>query len=186
MQGRLSNSPLQPASAATALAAERLIRWTGEMRAAERLQGFESQDARHGWLRAVRDVAAWSLLVVHFLLGVLLVDLLFCTDPSDVDDSMIGPVLGLMILVGFGLLGFVIGGARPLPTASATIPPLVLLSLPWRDIHYAAIPTTCWLAAHVGVLVWCIVRRPTPRRSRRAATSAPANPNPSHAARGSA
>jgi hypothetical protein len=121
-------------------------------------------------------VAAWSLLVIHLLLGWLLVDLLFCTDPSDVDDSLIGPVLGLMTLVGFGLLGFVIGGARPLPMASAIIPPIILFSLPWRDIHYAAIPTTCWLAVHVGVMVWCIVRRPTPRRRRRAATSATAKP----------
>jgi hypothetical protein len=156
------------------------------MRATDRLRVIEAQDAKHAWLRAVRDVAAWSLLVAHLLLGVLLVDLLFCTDPSTVDDSMIGPVLGLMLLVGFGLLGLVIGGARPLPTASATIPPFVLFSLPWRDIHYAAIPTSCWMAVHMCVLVWCIVRRPTPRRSRRAAPSTSAKPSPSHAARGSA
>ena len=109
---------------------------------------------------------------------------LSCDDPSWEDSLAIGLVMGVCILLAIPLLGLVMAGARPAPLASAVIPPLVIFALPWRDVHYAAIPTLVWLFLHAIVVAYCIIRRPTSRSSRRAAQDASAKPSHLHAARG--
>ena len=142
------------------------------MRATERLRQLESQEAKRPWLRTLRDAIYYVVQVMFVLAGAMLYLLLSSDDPSTVDDSLIVPSLAICVLLAIPLLGLVMAGAQPAPLASALIPPLVIFALPWRDVHYAAVPTLGWLILHVVVLILCIIRRPTRRRSRRAPQAA--------------
>lgn len=135
------------------------------MRAADRYRSFKEQEARHRWLHRIRNAATWVVLVCHFVVGLALTSSLYANDPSTLDEDMAFGAFAIMFLVGLLLIALLMAGAPPAPIASATIPPLVLCSLPWRDIHSAAIPMTCWLGVHAVVLVWCFVRHPGRRGS---------------------
>lgn len=181
------NTTQQPTIAPKrAIAAERQRRWAGDhpMRATVRVRHLESQEAKRAWMHTLRDVIYYVVQVIFLLAGAWLYLLLSCDDPSTVDDSLIGPSMGVCMVLAMPLLGLVMAGARPAPLASALIPPLVIFALPWRDVHYAAIPTLVWLVLHAVVVIFCIIRRPTSHSSRRAATRATARPEHPSAARG--
>ena len=153
------------------------------MRATERLRQMESQEAKRAWMHTLRDAVYYAVHGLFLLAGAFLYRVLACDDPSTVDDSMIGPAGAICMLLAIPLLGLVMAGARPTPLASALIPPLVNFWLPWRDVHDAAIPTLVWLILHAVVLVYCVIRRPASRTSRRAATGVTARPAHSRAPR---
>ena len=135
------------------------------MRASHRYRIFEQADQRHAWVRAVRDAIAWMIYAFAALVGIGAFGLAcYCDDPSGIDETMALFGVGLVVVALFVLACFLIGGLRPAPVVGLFLSLLLMAGLAsWGLPEPAALSVLA--AEHIGVVGWCIVRRPTTRCS---------------------
>lgn len=130
------------------------------MRATERMRRLRHAEAMNPW-GLTRDTFYWFTHLLFLCVGALLLAALASDGPSGVVDTVIA--IGLVLLMALAVPLFALGaaGAPPEPLISAALPPMVIFALPWRDIHFAAIPTLVWLIVHALVVLRFLLRQAT-------------------------
>jgi len=126
---------------------------------------LQAQDARWAWRHAIRDGVIVVAHAVFLLAAGVFVSLLMRPASTDSIGDEAGWAAGILVTLGLPLLALVIAGARLAPALSAAVPPPVIFLMPWSEFRQATILILVWLASHIGILIWCVLRRPTGRRS---------------------
>lgn len=124
----------------------------------EHMLKLQQAEARPAWYGDVRDAIASVVFVFHATLAGIFVSRLYGDQQSFLASSARESIGDVTAMLGLVLVAFLIRGTRLLPIASATLPPLLLCQLPVERRVLAGL-LTCWLVAHIGVLLYCLWRR---------------------------
>ena len=136
------------------------------MRASDRYRSFERDGERYVGLRSLRDAIACLVYMFGALASVTGFHAIQYSADLDAQTWVATLLFGMAIIAFFVLCCLLVGGARPALVVGLMLSYLSMSAL--GTFRLGEWPTLALLAAeHIGVLGWCVVRRPTTRRSRR-------------------